>query len=43
MCVWLVDKQQWFLVTQKEMQNIVNSGLRPEEFTRENIQQFLLY
>lgn len=43
MCIFLVDKQQWFLVTQKEMEKIVNSGLKPNEFTRENIQKFLLY
>lgn len=43
MKIWLIDKQCWFLVTLEEAKRIVNSGLTEFEFTRENIQQYLLY
>lgn len=43
MKIWLVDKQRYFNVTFEEAKAILTSGLMPNEWTRENIQQFLLY
>ena len=43
MKIWLVDKQRYFRVTYMEARNILASGLQPWEWTREAIQQYLLY
>jgi hypothetical protein len=41
--IYLVDKQKYFNVTFDEVMNILASGLNPSEWTRENIQKYLLY
>lgn len=43
MKIWLVDDQKYFRVTYKEIIAILQSGLQPYEWTRTNIQQYLLY
>lgn len=43
MKIWLVDDQKYFRVTYKEIISILQSGLQPNEWTRENIQRYLLY
>lgn len=43
MKIFLVDKQKYIYVTFQEAMNILASGLRPEDWTRENIKQYLLY
>lgn len=43
MKIWLVDDQKYCRVTYQEIINILKSGLQPNEWTRENIQQYLLY
>lgn len=43
MKIYLVDKQKYFNVTFQEAMNILASGLTPSEWTRNNIQPYLLY
>ena len=43
MKIYLVDKQKYFRVTFEEMKNILCSGLTPDQWTRANIQQYLMY
>lgn len=43
MKIYLVDKCNYINVTFEEVMNILSSGLQPSEWTRENIQQYLLY
>ena len=43
MKIYLVDKQKYFNVTFAEAMNILASGLQPNEWTRDNIQKYLLY
>ena len=43
MKIYLVDKQKYFRVTFEETRRILTSGLMPNEWTRANIQQYLLY
>ena len=43
MKIYLVDKQKYINVTFQEVMNILASGLNPEEWTRENVQPYLLY
>ncbi len=43
MKIWLVDRQQYFRVTFEEVRRILGSGLQPSEWTRPNIQPYLLY
>ena len=43
MKIYLVDKQKYFNVTFEEAMNILASGLKPSEWTRDNIQKYLLY
>ena len=43
MKIFLVDKQQYFRVTFEEAKRILASGLTPNEWTRINIQPYLLY
>ncbi|WP_346961309.1 hypothetical protein [Clostridium sp.] len=43
MSIYLVDRQCWFLVTHEEAKRILGSGLKPEEYTQDSIQQYLLY
>jgi hypothetical protein len=43
MKIYLVDKQRYFTVTYEEAKAILASGLMPNEWTRANIQPYLLY
>lgn len=43
MKIWLVDKQRYFRVTFEETKRILASGLAPDQWTRINIQPYLLY
>lgn len=43
MKIYLVDKQKYFRVTFEETRRILASGLMPSEWTRENIQPYLMY
>ena len=43
MKIYLVDTQKYFRVTLEEAKRILASGLLPHEWTRENIQKYLLY
>lgn len=43
MKIYLVDKQKYFRVTFEEARRILVSGLMPNEWTRANIQPYLLY
>ena len=43
MKIYLVDQQKYFRVTYKEIMNILASGLEPNEWTRANIQPYLMY
>lgn len=43
MKIFLVDKQKYFRVTFEEAKRILASGLTPNEWTRINIQPYLLY
>ena len=43
MKIYLVDKQKYFRVTFEEARRILTSGLMPNEWTRANIQQYLMY
>ena len=43
MKIWLVDDKKYFRVTYREIIAILQSGLQPREWTRANIQQYLLY
>ena len=43
MKTYLVDRRRYINVTFDEVMNILASGLSPSEWTRENIQQYLLY
>lgn len=43
MKIYLVDKQKWILVTKEEMKRIINSNIKPENFTSSSIQQFLIF
>ena len=43
MKIWLVDGQRYFRVTFEETKRILCSGLMPYEWTRANIQQYLLH
>ena len=43
MKIWLVDKQRYFRITYEEAKRILASGLTPNEWTKENIQPYLLY
>lgn len=43
MKIYLVDKQKYFRVTLEEAKRILASGLQPYEWTRENIQPYLMY
>ena len=43
MKIYLVDRQKYFRVTYEEIKRILCSGLQPSEWTRENIQPYLLY
>jgi hypothetical protein len=43
MKIYLVDKQKYFRVTFEEARRILCSGLMPNEWTRENIQPYLMY
>lgn len=43
MKIYLVDRQRYINVTFDEVMNILSSGLQPNEWTRDNIQKYLLY
>ena len=43
MKIFLIDQQKYIYVTFQETMNILASGLKPEEWTRANIKQYLLY
>lgn len=43
MKIWLVDRQRYFRVTFEETKRILTSGLTPDQWTKANIQQFLIY
>lgn len=43
MIIYLVDQQKYAKVTFDELMNILKSGLSPNEWTRENLQPYLLY
>lgn len=43
MKIYLVDRQKYFRVTFEEARRILTSGLQPNEWTRVNIQPYLLY
>lgn len=43
MRIYLVDRGKYINVTFDEVMNILASGLKPSEWTRENIKQYLLY
>ena len=43
MKIYLVDRQRYFRVTFTEAKAILCSGLMPNEWTRANIQQYLLH
>ena len=43
MKIYLVDKQKYFRVTFEEARRILASGLMPNEWTRANIQPYLMY
>ena len=43
MKIYLVDRDKYINVTFDEVMNILASGLNPNEWTRENIQKYLLY
>ncbi len=43
MKIYLVDVQKYCRVTLEEIKAILCSGLEPSEWTRENIQPYLLY
>lgn len=43
MKIYLVDRQKYFRVTFAEAKAILCSGLMPNEWTRANIQQYLLH
>lgn len=43
MKIYLVDKQKYFRVTFEEARRILASGLMPNEWTRSNIQPYLLH
>lgn len=43
MKIWLVDRQKYFRVTFEETKRILCSGLTPDQWTRANIQRFLMY
>lgn len=43
MKIWLVDRQRYFRVTFEEAKAILGSGLTPDQWTRANIQPYLLY
>jgi hypothetical protein len=42
MKIYLVDRQKYFRVTFEEARRILTSGLQPNEWTRANIQPYLL-
>ena len=43
MKIYLVDRKHYINVTFEEVMNILASGLKPNEWTRDNIQKYLLY
>ena len=43
MKIWLVDKQKYFRVTFEEAKRILCSELTPDQWTKANIQRYLLY
>ena len=43
MKIYLVDRQRYFRVTFEEAKRILASGLMPNEWTRVNIQPYLLH
>lgn len=43
MKIYLVDRRKYINVTFEEVMNILSSGLKPNEWTRDNIQKYLLY
>jgi hypothetical protein len=43
MKIYLVDQQRYFRVTFEETKRILTSGLTPDQWTRINIQPYLLY
>lgn len=43
MKIYLVDVQKYFNITFEEAKRILASGLQPSEWTRANIQPYLLY
>ena len=43
MKIYLVDRKKYFRVTLEETKRILASGLQPHEWTRANIQPYLLY
>ena len=43
MKIYIVDRQRYINVTFDEVMSILASGLNPSEWTRENIQKYLLY
>lgn len=43
MKIYLVDRKRYINVTFEEVMNILSSGLSPNEWTRDNIQKYLLY
>jgi hypothetical protein len=43
MKIYLVDRKRYINVTFDEVMNILSSGLNPKEWTRDNIQKYLLY
>jgi hypothetical protein len=43
MKIYVVDRNKYINVTFDEVMNILASGLQPSEWTRDNIQKYLLY
>jgi hypothetical protein len=43
MKIYIVDRKRYIRVTFDEMMSILSSGLQPNEWTRDNIQKYLLY
>lgn len=42
MKIYIVDRKRYINVTFEEVMNILSSGLNPNEWTRDNIQKYLL-
>lgn len=43
MKIYVVDIRKWIYVTYDEAINILKFGLRPKEFTSNNIKEYLLF